>query len=284
MKNFRESVIQYLGEEYKKKDGELKVLPNGKWYGNGHPEGKEYSHILPDKKDRRNILKEFRDCFYKSEQSKPKPEKIKYHRFFHHLNSSQAMCINFFFPLIKKNKLDVILQALNITDDKVDYTTVAFEKESDIEKEKGYRPTNFDFYFETTNNKKFYFEIKYTEEGFGKAKDDEEHEKKYTDVYCEAAKSKIEENTKSCFLGHYQLMRNLIHVSKNDYVVFVVPEQNESVYKQVKDAEIFVKKEFRENVKILTWDTLYKNEYINNGELKLYYETFKKKYVIYDNN
>ena len=75
-------------------------------------------------------------------------------------------------------------------------------------------------------------------------------------------------------------MRNIIHLSANNYVVFVVPEQNTKVYSQANEAINFVVEQYKDNVKVLTWEKLYQNEYINHSELKSYYEKFKKKYVI----
>jgi len=87
--------------EYKKTQKDLRNLDSGTY------RGKLYDHILPlaDKKykNKANIIEYYRDDFYKSELSK-----IKYHKYFHHLNSSQAMCINFFYPLIKKEQLNIV--------------------------------------------------------------------------------------------------------------------------------------------------------------------------------
>lgn len=67
----------------------------------GEFRGKRYSHILDKEKDadneKLNILPEFRCEIYQDVMCK-----IKKHMYFHHLNSSQAMCINFFYPLVKQ--------------------------------------------------------------------------------------------------------------------------------------------------------------------------------------
>ncbi|GAI49533.1 unnamed protein product, partial [marine sediment metagenome] len=78
--------------------------------------------------------------------------KISFHKYFHHLNSSQALCINLFFPLIVEEKLDVILELLEIPKNTI--TNACFEKESDIEIVAGTdRKTNFDFYLQLANDR-----------------------------------------------------------------------------------------------------------------------------------
>jgi hypothetical protein len=228
----------------------FKKLENGIWKRNK----KQYPHILPVDNWLENFLPK-----YKTELTEYiRTQKIKLHSDFHHLNSSQAMCLNIFYPLIKETKLDLLVNVLKLDSDSVDYDSVRFEKESNIEKEKGYRPTNFDFYFRTINNKKIYFEIKYTELGFGKAKCDKEHFDKYESVYknhCSVI------NPKYCncndFLDNYQLMRNLIHLSNNSYVVFIFPVNNKKIKQQAEFAKsTLVTSDFQQNIIILTWEHL----------------------------
>lgn len=218
---------------------------------NGFWRNKEYSHILPDTQKELNILHSHRELFYKSTLSK-----IKYHIYFHHLNSSQAMCINFFYPLIKEQLLDNILNLMGLTTEVVDYNTVQFEKNSHIEKSS--RATSFDFFFKTDSGKNIYFEIKYTEQEFGKAKKDKVHFDKYHYTYknhCSAINPTF--CNQDSFLDHYQLMRNIIHVSENDYVVFVYPEDNNKIKNQVLFAQTnLIQPHFKKNVIALTWETL----------------------------
>ena len=51
------------------------------------------SHILPKSMYTFNILEEYRSQFFSSTYGN-----IKLHQFFHHLNSSQALCINLNLP------------------------------------------------------------------------------------------------------------------------------------------------------------------------------------------
>jgi hypothetical protein len=52
-----------------------------------------YDHILPINQNEKNIITEIRSEFW----SFFKLNNIKLHQYFHHLNSSQALCFNLFF-------------------------------------------------------------------------------------------------------------------------------------------------------------------------------------------
>ena len=254
----------------------FKGLGNGIWKRNK----KQYSHILPVNNLFDNFLPQ-----YKAELTDyiQKNKKIKLHQDFHHLNSSQAMCLNMFYPLIKEKKLDLLVKALKLDSDSIDYDSVCFEKKSIIEK--GYRPTSFDFYFRTNNGKEIYFEIKYTEQEFGNAKRDQEHFDKYESVYkkhCSAIDSKY----CNCvnFLDNYQLMRNVIHISKNSYVVFIFPENNKKIKQKAEFAKsVLVKSDFQQNVINLTWEHLLgyiDSIKLDSDKLTTQMTDFKDKYKI----
>ena len=262
----------------------LKELEDGIWKRtNGF-----YPHILPKDKWFNNLLPNYKPEF-RTYLSKNK--KIKLHQYFHHLNSSQAMCFNMFYPLIEEKKLDLLLDVLNIHGDSIDYNSACFEKESDIEKEPiselgiDKRPTCFDFYFRTKSGKKFHFEIKYTEERFAKAKYDNSHFAKYEAIYKNHC---FPINSEYCncisFLDNYQLLRNLVHISENSYVVFIYPEKNSKIKQQAEDAKSFlVKPEFQQRVINLTWENLL--EYLesvnlNSDKLTTQMTDFKQKYCI----
>ena len=242
---------------------------------------RKYSHILPVANQFDNFLPK-----YKEDLSKYIREKnIKLHSAFHHLNSSQAMCLNMFYPLFKEKKLDLLIKVLKLGSDSVDYDSVCFEKESILDKEKNYRPTNFDFYFRTNDGKEIHFEIKYTEQGFGTPKRDQEHVAKYESVYkkhCSAIDSKY----CNCdnFLDKYQLMRNLIHISNNSYVVFIFPENNKNIKQQAEFAKsVLVKSDFQQNVINLTWEHLLgyiDSINLDSDKLTTQMNDFKDKYEI----
>jgi hypothetical protein len=248
-------------------------------------------HILPFIHRFENLLTQYRTELITYLR---KNKNIKLHQFFHHLNSSQAMCLNMFYPLIEEKKLDLLFDVLKIEKVSVDYDSVCFEKESDIEKapiiEQGIdkRPTCFDFYFKTIDGKEFHFEIKYTEERFAKAEHDNSHEAKYEAIYknhCSAINS--EYCNCNSFLDNYQIMRNLIHVSNKSYVVFIYPENNKKIKQQAEDSKSFlVKSEFQQHVINLTWEDLlgYLDSInLDSEKLTTQMNDFKQKYCIAGN-
>jgi hypothetical protein len=253
------------------KESSLGIKEEGFW------RSKQYGHILPQILLKENIIPS--PC-YKAKIIE-KIASMDLHIHFHHLNSSQAMCINFFYPLCIEQQLDFILNILGLNNEKVNYDTPEFEKKSDIDNKNGYRPTSFDFYFETNSGKKLYFEIKYTENEFGKAKQDKVHQNKYNTIYKTAANGIITNNNVQLFLDNYQIMRNLIHISSNSYVVFLIPRNNTQIYRQASNAVGFITQQYKKNVRVLTWDNLFqRTACVTPIALQKYFDAFKTKYVI----
>jgi hypothetical protein len=187
------------------------------------------SHILPPiAHQKENVLGKYRTQFWTSDYAR-----IKLHQFFHHLNSSQALCINLFYPLIAENALDLFLRFLSI-EPGVGLCAL-FEKES--EKEVAVRRTSFDFYVQLATASKIFVEVKYTEHGFSQAKDDDEHRTKFRNTYLPLLLKESLYLVEECqeekfFLNHYQILRNLVHISDTDHVVLLFPSANTVVAKE----------------------------------------------------
>ncbi|MFM1655804.1 PGN_0703 family putative restriction endonuclease [Brevibacillus sp. B_LB10_24] len=163
-------------------------------------EGREYSHILPKELFRLNILDPYRDQFFND----PIAEEIKFHQFFHHVNSSQAVCINYYYPFITEGKLEWIAEIFGCQDRVSEW---AFEKVVDKAEQ-----TNFDFYMKATGGKQLFFEVKYTEQEFGTAKNDESHQRKYHLIYSRRLKGKVKKCSMEDFFRHYQILRNISYL------------------------------------------------------------------------
>jgi Restriction Endonuclease associating with ARP len=226
--SFKEKAIKSL-ELYKKEKLGINELGIFKYRGQELLK----NHILPTEFKTHNIIEFYRDSFYSSSNSQ-----IDFHKYYHHLNSSQALCINLFFPLIAEGQLSLVLDLLNIPRQAT--VEASFEKESDVEVGGG-RKTNFDFYLHLSNNFKVYFEIKYTESEFGKAKNDNEHRDKYVKTYLPLLKNNDYINPEfsdvNNFLDSYQIMRNLSHINEDSFVVFVYPEANKKIHLQAQSAQ-----------------------------------------------
>lgn len=213
----------------------LDVTADGLWKGNNRP----YPHILPRSEERVNILEPFRDDFWKYFDCEGCDE-FTLHKDFHHLNSSQALCFNLFYPFIHAGRrhLPLLLDQLDLSRDGV--CEAAFEKV--ICSEEG---TNFDFYVRYDDGKHAMFEVKYTENDFGTAKDDIRHSQKYEYIYAPMLRGVVQDTKladRSFFLKNYQIMRNLAYLGKNraNTATFIIPSGNTNLTNRLTTAEAFV--------------------------------------------
>ena len=246
---------------------------------------KKLPYILPriDNyfKNTKNILSGIRTDFLNSNYKNIKP-----HIYFNHLNSSQAMCINFFYPLIKNNLLNHVLSRIKINEP-INYSEVEFEKDSNIENTG--RKTNFDFYIKTKNNKNIYFEIKYTERSFGSAKNDIPHIKKFNADYLPKLNSvsHINKNyhSKDKFFKNYQIMRNILNIDESSYVVIIYLKENEKF--RIKCEEVknkIILKPLTSHFLDIDWHDMFDWVYYNIQNYTIlvkYYGDFYNKYLAY---
>lgn len=246
-------------------------LQCGLWKKNKQP----YPHILPEDNKFDNLLTTYRDSLitYLDEQQ------IKLHSDFHHLNSSQAMCFNFFFPLYQERTLELITDFLGLTNETVNYDTVCFEKNG-LEVKFGRRPTTFDFFFETTSGKRLHFEIKYTEGEFGKAEIDSD---KFDSVYSKFLKPlNISFHSSQSFFDNYQILRNLIHIDDNSFVIFVYPQDNDGVSSGAARVKTdFLVPNYHDHFFAATWDKLFDcvSNPMTNTKFKTQLADFRNKYL-----
>lgn len=143
----------------------------GIWKGNG----KRYPHILPEGKQALNILEPYRDAFWKSVHGK-----AKLHQDFHHLNSSQALCFNLFAPFLLDGQHALLYDILDVgfSGSESGPRDCGFERVFETAEN-----TNFDLFLQPDLDTRLYFEVKYTENGFGTAPDDERHRDKLETIY-----------------------------------------------------------------------------------------------------
>ena len=243
-------------------------------------DGKPRSHIIPESQKMKNILETIQKSFWEYANGNHLDQSL--HKCFHHLNSSQALCFNLFFPLVKDGRLNLLTKFLEIETCKP--LKAVFEKESELEDVgAGVRKTNFDFYLESATDKIF-FEVKYTEDGFGGTKKDSEHRKKFRTVYKQLAADASCFLTKQCqeenvFLENYQLLRNLVHISPKSYVVFVYSTQNEKIAQQATMAKRnFLTEEGKKKIRLVEIEKLI--EYLKGYHPdKKPWDDFTKKYL-----
>lgn len=279
---FRNGRIEHL-IQYKKMD--LKINDSGKWMG------REYEHILPKSIGKYNLLSPFAEDFYW--------EKLRdTHK--HHLNSSQSLAFNYFFPFIEnnmgvdENKLSSIFNAK--IGSSINIKSIELEKyshiEDVIENKSLVGNTTFDVFFYCEGGEKVSIEVKYSENGFGRAKNDEKHQQKFVDCYQKYINEKHLDQYFSSeylkmekFLKHYQLMRNLIHLGEEDWtVVFLFPKNNEIVRREAELIPAIIKDEkLLSRVHIIFWEDLLETTidmFLQKTNMKSYYNKLNEKYFL----
>ncbi len=200
----------------KYKRDHLGVRKDGLWRRKKQP----YPHILPELEQDKNILETIHDDFWDWFR------RPKLHRDFHHLNSSQAMGFNLFFPFLGAGPepAAVLLKALGVTAESI--SSWEFERVPDAEE-----GTNFDLWLQLESGSQLFFELKLTESEFGTAKPNDRRRKKYDAVYRPRLEGRVASRwleTEEEFFKRYQLLRNLwhLHADRNDRLFLVFPRAN----------------------------------------------------------
>ena len=239
------------------KENVLGITENGEWWKNH----KKYEHILPIEKKYENIINtELKAGLISLLESD------SIHIGFHHMNSSQALALNLFGPLVLSKKLNK-LDNISISDKSVG----RFEYIENTNEN-----TNFDFYI-SDGDKNNYFEVKYTENNFGEAKLDQEHKQKYIEIHKKDLES-ISDISEHEFYKEYQLWRNIIYAKKGN-VFFVLPDFRVDLIKKVNDAKTRINNiEVRNRVHLLSINNLV-SKCKEILELKNHYCEFEKKYL-----
>ena len=269
--SFRAQVCEHLSEYRKKSLGiseEGIFLYRGKIHRKGH--------ILPKSTQRENLLPPYGEQFFRSEHGT-----TKLHQYFHHLNSSQGLCINLFYPLLKEDALALFL--CSIGSDMSTPVQGVFESESQLEN--AARRTSFDFHLRREEQSLF-VEVKYTEDGFGGAKLDAEHIEKFRVTYApllaNSAYIADQCNDPLFFLRNYQVLRNLVHITSQSEVVFLFPRANCKVAEQAARArEEFLTESGRERLRVVFLEDLVEDliAACSGTQLQGYYESFRHKYL-----
>jgi hypothetical protein len=165
--SYQETLKKHLAE-YKLRD--LGISESGVFLYQG--EERKLPHILPFADRSHNLLKEAAPALEKY-------PRIKLHRYFHHLNSSQALALNLFFPYFEggPESAAALLRALGR-----EGVLASWEPEAipDL-----VEASNIDALWTTADGTKTFCEVKLSGIGFGKAVNDERHRKKLDEVYRE---------------------------------------------------------------------------------------------------
>ena len=181
-------------------------------------------HVLPARAVWRNVL----PAALESSQTFLAKNPKKRHRYFHHLNSSQAFAFNLFFPYFDggPEAASALLRALGQGG-----TLRAWEPEAVLDPEE---KTNLDATWLTSDGIRTFCEVKLSESDLGRASDDKHHRRKLRKTYRQvlAGHIRAELLEPSQFFRSYQFLRNVWYLAQaeNGRLLFLVPRANTSIW------------------------------------------------------
>lgn len=211
MQSYAEKIKEHLGE-----------YRQNKWPGHvpGQWKSHFYEHILAEDDFSLNILETIRADFWKY-----MPKTLKKHLCFAHLNSSQSLAFNLFFPFREAdgNYNNQLAALMGFWGERI--VNAEFEKILDLEEF-----TNFDFWLQFESDNSAVIEVKFTETEFKKAAPNAERLQKLRDIYTHSLKGIVrpEALETEAFFQNYQLLRNLSYAKANPRctVILLYPRAN----------------------------------------------------------
>lgn len=272
---FREKVLSHMvryREKFLRIPEEASVL------------GKSYGHILPEKHYHENFLPPVKEDLITS----PYLANVNWHRFSHHLNSSQVLGVNFFYPLLKSGELKNFLELFQMPDAaSYDAAHLTFSKLSSVETEVR-RKSCFDFYIDLQQGESLYVLTNYTDGCFGRAEKEtfkEKYEGVYEPLLLASAMIKEEYKKEDFFLAEYRYMRSLLHLEEKSSLLVLLPKENFALReKALYFQEYVLTEEGRARFYPVVWEEMLERLLMNltDHELSRYYETaLKDKYFRY---
>ncbi len=185
-------------------------------------------HILPRTKKWDNLLDLARPLVKSHLDANPT---VRLHRYFHHLNSSQAFAFNLFFPFFDGSAVakSSLLRALGQAS-----PLASWEPEALPNKDEG---TNLDAKWQLADGTSVICEVKLSETDFGKARADEEHKRKLTNTYRSVLNSHVDARMlqEPQFFRAYQILRNVWHMLlvPGSKLIFILPRANARLWEEL---------------------------------------------------
>jgi hypothetical protein len=234
-------------------------------------------HILPRDLKWLNILEPYRSEIHQYISDHPD---VRLHKFFHHLNSSQAFALNLFFPFFENGHAasTALASALGVKG-----TVTSWMPEYVPDADEG---TNVDVAWQNKQGDWTYGEVKLTEAEFGTAKGDPRHLEKLSRIYgpvlapyCPASLLQPD-----IFFGYYQILRNVWLAARNpaDSVVFLLPRKNEGLWKPLREVVSALEPSLRNRIHVAAMEDVLKTIANDKGcppKLSWYAELLAEKYV-----
>ena len=238
--------------------------------------GREFlqHHILPLASSSRNLLDEA-GVFFAVYPN------IKRHRYFHHLNSSQAFTFNLFFPYFSSTpeSASALLRALGC-----EGVFARWEPEEVPAPEEG---SNIDVCWWTKDGAKTFCEVKLSERQFGKAINDDRHRAKLAAIYLQKLEFHLERGGLDgpAFFDAYQFNRNVWHMVREDrsQLIFLLPRANKVLWERMHQLLQGVVPETRKRISAVAIESVIARLCADDQcskEMRDYANKLKQKYVI----
>lgn len=185
-----------------------------------------HAHILPKELRWLNILEPIRTEVREYLDRHPA---VKLHKYFHHLNSSQAFALNLFFPYFEQGTSIALLHSMGLSGEAIDWQPEYIDNMAE--------GTNIDVMWHAQDGARTFCEVKLSEQEFGAAKDDRRHRQKLEEIYKPVLEGQCapELLEPAAFFSKYQLLRNVWLAAKEPSasVVFLVPRANVALWPQL---------------------------------------------------
>lgn len=213
MKNYQAALKRHLADYALRRLGVREA---------GVYQGRTYRHVLPHRLGFLNILEGVRAEVQDYLRAHPS---IRLHRYFHHLNSSQALTLNLFYPFLANSRDlgHVLTNALGVAGDVYAWQ---FEAIPD-----GAEGTNVDVAWRSSEGGQVFCEVKLSEGEFGAANQDARHRRKRVSVYLPRLRGLVNDSLlgERQFFHHYQLLRNiaLLGDDAKKQLIILVPKEND---------------------------------------------------------
>jgi hypothetical protein len=176
---------------------------------------------------------------------------LRLHKYFHHLNSSQAFALALFVPYLTQTP-EALRRALRGSQ------IEAWDLERVPDPHEG---TNVDVWWRSAGTET-YCEVKLSEREFGPATDDARHRRKLESIYGPALRGQVDDVllAPKAFFENYQILRNLWLAARagheQDRVVFLLPQANERLAAQLQEVLTRVRRPLRSRVSVVPVETL----------------------------
>ena len=242
--------------------------------------GKEvpYGYILPKELKWLNVLEPFRSEVhtYLDEH-----KGIKLHKYFHHLNSSQALALNLFFPFFADGALSasMLLRALRVPEQLVQWRLEYLPDPTE--------GTNVDVAWKGPSGAWTYCEVKLSEQEFGQANDDRRHltklEKTYGPTLAPLCSGELLEPR--TFFKHYQILRNVWLAAREPTAstLFLLPKRNSALWDPLQRVMDALQPSLRARVYVAELEDVLRRlaqDADGTPKLRWYAELLSEKYVV----